>query len=127
MDKNKDLLEYYQKELKWDPPFAELLTKYSPQGLEGYLTMRESIQNGPLPAKTRELLFTILDSMDDEKSGAKAHAAAAIEAGLTVEELTEAFMIVTIVKGINVLCKTGVEAIKAAEEKSDELQNGKKL
>ena len=127
MDKNKDLLEYYRKELKWNPPFAELLTKYSPQGLEGYLTMRESIQNGPLPAKTRELLFTILDSMDDETRGAKAHAAAAIEAGLTVEELTEAFMIVTIVKGINVLCKTGVEAIKAAEEKSDEIQNGKKL
>ena len=32
-----------------------------------------------------------------------------------MEELVEAFVIVTIVKGINVLCKSGVEAIKAAE------------
>lgn len=30
-------------------------------------------------------------------------------------------IIVTIVKGINVLCKTGVEAIKAAEKRSQEL------
>ena len=83
--------------------------------------MRESIQNGHLPKKTRELIFTILDSIDDEVSGAKAHAVAAVEAGLTIEELTEAFVIVTIVKGINVLCKTGTEAIKAAENRLNEI------
>jgi hypothetical protein len=33
-----------------------------------------------------------------------------------MEELVEAFVIVTIVKGINVLTKTGAEAIKAAEQ-----------
>lgn len=115
------MLDYYRNELKWNPPFAELLTKYAPQGLEGYLTMRECVQNGPLPAKTRELIFTILDSMDDEVSGAKAHAVAAIEAGLTIEELTEAFVIVTIVKGINVLCKAGTEVLQAAEEKYKEI------
>jgi len=83
--------------------------------------MRESIQNGHLPGKTRELIFTILDSLDDEVTGAKAHAIAAIEAGLTMEELVEAFVIVTIVKGINVLCKTGVEVIKAAEQRFQEM------
>lgn len=74
-----------------------------------------------MPKKTRELIFTILDSLDDEVSGAKSHAVAAIEAGLTMEELVEAFVIVTIVKGINVLCKAGVEAIKAAEKRSQEI------
>lgn len=123
MDKNDDLMEYYRNELKWNPPFAEILSKYSPNTLEGYLKMRQSIQEGPLPAKTRELLFMILDSLDDEVSGARAHAAAAVEAGMTVEEITEAFAIVTIVKGINVLCKTGVEAIKEAEKKVAELQS----
>lgn len=118
MKSSEDILQYYKEVLKWNPPFAEILSKYSPDGLSGYLEMRESVQNGPLPNKTRELIFTILDSLDDETSGAKAHAIAAIEAGLTMEELVEAFVIVTIVKGINVLCKTGVEAITAAEEYS---------
>ena len=126
-DETKNILDYYRKELKWNPPFAEMLTRYAPDGLKGYLTMREAVQNGALPKATRELLFTLLDSMDDEVSGAKAHAAAAIEAGLTMEELTEAFLIVTIVKGINVLCKTGTEALQAAEEKSLELKNTDKL
>lgn len=116
-----DILNYYENELKWNPPFAEILSKYSPDSLNGYLVMRESVQNGHLPKKTRELIFTILDSLDDEVSGAKAHAAAAVEAGLTIEELVEAFVIVTIVKGVNPLCKTGVEAIKAAEKRLEEI------
>ena len=33
--------------------------------------MRESVQDGYLPNKTKELIFTILDSLDDEVSGAK--------------------------------------------------------
>lgn len=33
----------------------------------------------------------------------------------------EAFVIITIAKGINVLCKTGVEAIKAAEKRLQEM------
>lgn len=126
MDKCESILKYYKEELKWNPPFAEILSEYSPNGLEGYLVMRQSVQNGHLPKKTRELIFTILDSLDDEVSGAKAHAVAAIDAGLTMEELVEAFVIVTMVKGINVLCKTGVEAIKAAEERSNELKSSQK-
>ncbi|MDF2880354.1 MAG: hypothetical protein K0R54_911 [Clostridiaceae bacterium] len=123
MDKTDDLLKYYKEQLKWDPPFAEILSKYCPDGLNGYLTMRQSVQNGHLENKTRELLFTILDALDDEVSGAKAHAVAAIEQGLTLEELVEAFVIITIVKGINVLCKTGVQAISAAEKRYNEINN----
>lgn len=126
MDDFKGILNYYKDELKWNSPFAEAISKYSPDGLKGYLVMRESIQNGHLPKKTRELIFTILDSLDDEVSGARAHAVSAIEAGLTMEELVEAFVIVTIVKGINVLCKTGVEAIKSAEERFQEINTTNK-
>ncbi|WP_407309630.1 carboxymuconolactone decarboxylase family protein [Desulfosporosinus sp. SB140] len=122
MEKSKDILRYYREELKWEPPFADILSRYSPDALEGYFTMRKSVQDGELPKKTVELIFTILDSLDDEASGAKAHAVAAIEAGLTVKELVEAFNIVTIVKGINVLCKTGIDAIKAAEERFNEMK-----
>ena len=121
MEDVESILDYYKNELKWNPPFAEILSKYSPNGLKGHLVMRESIQKGHLPKKTSELIFTILDSLDDEASGARAHAVAAVEAGLTMEELVEAFVIVTIVKGINVLCKTGVQAIEAAEKKYKEM------
>lgn len=121
MEKGKDILKYYKEELKWDLPFADALSRYTPDALEGYFTMRKSVQDGELPRKTVELIFTILDSLDDEVSGAKAHAVAAIEAGLSVKELVEAFNIVTIVKGINVLCKTGISAIMAAEERYNEL------
>lgn len=116
MDKIEKMMEYYNKELNWNPPFAEALSKHSPDALKGYMMMRDSVQNGKLPKKTRELLFTILDSIDEETDGAKAHSVAAIEAGLTVEELVEAFVIVTMMKGINVMCKSGVEVINAAEE-----------
>jgi len=102
MEKSSELLKYYKEELKWDPPFADVLSRYSPDTLDGYFTMRKSIQDGELPAKTRELIFTILDSLDNEVSGARAHAVAAIDAGLTVKELVEAFSIVVMVKGINV-------------------------
>ncbi len=125
MNDLENILNYYKNELKWSPPFAEILSKYSPDSLNGYLVMRESVQNGHLSKKTRELIFTILDSLDDEVSGAKSHAVAAIEAGLTMEELVEAFVIVTIVKGINPLCKTGVEAIKAAEKRLEEINLAK--
>jgi alkylhydroperoxidase/carboxymuconolactone decarboxylase family protein YurZ len=121
MNDFEGILNYYKDELKWNPPFAEVLSKYAPDGLKGYFVMRESVEKGYLPKKTRELIFTILDSLDDEVSGAKAHAIAAIEAGLTMEELVEAFTIVTMVKGINVLCKTGVEVIKAAEKRFEEI------
>lgn len=121
MEDLEHILNYYKNELKWNPPFADMLSKYSKDGLKGYLVMRESIENGHLPKKTRELIFTILDSIDDEVSGAKAHAVAAVEAGLTMEELVEAFVIVTIVKGVNVLCKTGVKAIEEAEKRFKEI------
>lgn len=121
MDNFDEILKYYREELKWNPPFAEALSKYAPEGLKGYLMMREGVQNGHLPKKTRELIFTILDSLDNETSGAKSHAVAAIEAGLTMEELVEAFVIVTIVKGINTLCKSGIEAIEAAEKRYKEI------
>lgn len=122
MDQIEDLLGYYRNTLHWDPPFAQILSRYAPDGLKGYLGMRNAVQNGALPAATREMLFSILDSIADEESGAKAHAAAAIRAGMTMEELTEAFLIVTIARGINVLCKAGAKALRAAEEEAEKLQ-----
>lgn len=39
----ENILNYYKDELKWNPSFAEVLSKYSLDGLKGYLVMRKSI------------------------------------------------------------------------------------
>lgn len=123
--KAKTYLNTIRKTLNGIHRLQRFLSKYSPEVLEGYLTMRKSVQGGKLPKKTAELIFTLLNSLDNELSGAKAHAVAAIDAGLTVEELVEAFNIMTLVKGINVLCKSGIDAIKAAEKRYNEIIQGR--
>jgi hypothetical protein len=35
-------LNYYKAELNWNPPFAEILSKYAPDGLKGYMVMNEN-------------------------------------------------------------------------------------
>ena len=57
-----------------------------------------------------------------EVNGAKAHAQAAIENGLTVNQLVEGFVIAVMVTGITTMCKAGVEAVKAAKAKAEELE-----
>ena len=118
---NNDLLKYYKEKLKWNPEFASILEEYNPKALEGYLMMRSSIQESSLDEKTRELVFTILDSLDNEVEGAKSHAKIAIEAGLTVKELVEVYSILILVKGINTMVITRCEVIKAAEERYNEI------
>lgn len=125
-NETSELLRYYREELNWNPPFAAAMEQYTPAALDGYLKMRQAVNDGALPKKTVELLFTILDSLDDETTGAKAHAVAAIDAGLTMQELVEAFNIVALVKGINVLCKSGSEAIEAAAQHAKRKEQGGK-
>lgn len=123
-DRETDFLEYYEKELGWAPPFVKVLAKYSPGALDGYLTMRKEVMHEPprgaLPRKIKEMLFTILDCVTGEVNGAKAHARAAVDAGLTTEELVEGLVIAVMVTGIPTMCKAGVDAIGAAEERIKE-------
>ena len=72
---------------------------------------------GALPKKYKDLIFTILDCVSGEVHGAKAHAVAAVDSGLTMKELVEGFVIAVMVTGIPTLCNLGVQAINAAEER----------
>jgi len=124
MNREEEIIQYYEKELGWVPSFVKVLAKYSPGSLDGYLTMRREAMKEPpagaLPIKIKEMLFSILDSVTGEGNGAKAHAKAAIDAGLTMEELVEGFVIAIMVTGITTMCKAGVDAINAAEERFKE-------
>jgi alkylhydroperoxidase/carboxymuconolactone decarboxylase family protein YurZ len=119
--REKETIRYYKKELGWVPPFVKVLAKYSPSSLDGYLTMRRAVMKEPpqgaLPMKIKEMLFSILDSVTGEVNGTKAHARAAIDAGLSMEELVEGFVIAIMVTGLPTMCKAGVHAINAAEER----------
>jgi alkylhydroperoxidase/carboxymuconolactone decarboxylase family protein YurZ len=116
---NDDAVLHYEKELGWVPPFVRLLAEHAPEALDGYMAMRKAVlqepPEGALPRKTKELLFTILDSVMGEQSGAKAHARAAVDAGLTMRELAEGFAIALMVTGITTLTKAGAEAMTAAQ------------
>ena len=45
MDDSESILKYYKDELKWNPPFAEILSKYSPDGLK-WIFGNASISSG---------------------------------------------------------------------------------
>ena len=120
MDQKEDAtIRYYQQELGWDPPFVRVLAKYSPDSLDGYLAMRRSVSKAPpegaLPKQIKDLIFSLLDCVAGDVNGAKAHAVAAIDAGLTMSGLVEGFVIAAMVTGIPTLCNMGVQAIDAAE------------
>lgn len=119
-EKEVEIIRYYENELGWVPPFVEMFAKHAPGPLEGYMVMRRAVMEDPpkgaLPRKTKEMLFSILDSVTGEANGAKAHARAAIAAGLTPEELAEGYAIAVIVTGITTMCKGGADSIRVAEE-----------
>jgi len=123
-EKEELAIRYYEKELGWVPPFVKVLAKYLPGSIDGYLTMRREVMkdapDGALPKKVKEMLFTILDCVARDINGAKAHARAAIDAGLTMEELVEGLVIAIMVTGIPTMCIAGVEAVHAAEERFNE-------
>jgi alkylhydroperoxidase/carboxymuconolactone decarboxylase family protein YurZ len=124
--KEEATIRYYEQELGWVPPFVRVLAKYSPGSLDGYLAMRRAVSRTPpegaLPKKIKDLIFAILDCVAGDANGAKAHAVAAIDAGLTMNELVEGFVIAAMVTGIPTLCNLGVQAIDAAEARLEAKQ-----
>jgi alkylhydroperoxidase/carboxymuconolactone decarboxylase family protein YurZ len=116
----QNVAQYYERELGWVPPFVRIMARHTPGALDGFVTMRRAILQEPpagaLPRDVKEMLFTILDCVTGEVEGAKAHARAAIDAGLTLDELAEGFVIAIMVTGITTMCKAGVHAFAAAEQ-----------
>jgi alkylhydroperoxidase/carboxymuconolactone decarboxylase family protein YurZ len=85
--------------------------------------MKDSTEGG-LPRTVKEMLFSILDAVTGESTGAQAHARAAVAAGLTPAELAEGYAIAVMVTGITTMCKGGADSIRAAEEEQKERQCG---
>src|SRR5690349_21561412 len=109
---------YYRSNLGYIPPFVEILARYNPDALRGFLTIRESVMKSPpegaLPPTFKEIIFVILDCTRSNSEGAEAHARNFVKLGGKVPELVEAIVIASYVTGLEVLVNVGAKAIKAA-------------
>lgn len=100
------------------PPSYETLIEHAPQVFAGYgmirdFVMRTPENGGALDLKTKELIFTLLDTLAGHKDGAISHAKVAMKNGLTMPELVEGLVQVVMVGGIPTWNSVGVEVIAA--------------
>ena len=104
------------------PDSFKLLLAHAPDAFAGYGLIRSSLmKDGALDLKTKELIFTLLDTVIGATEGAKAHAANAIQLGLTVEQLSEGLVQCILAAGITTWNITGKAALLHAIEVRDEL------
>lgn len=103
------------------PPAYEVLIEHAPQVFAGYGLIRDFVMRAPedggaLDLKTKELIFTLLDTLAGKKEGAIAHARVAMKNGLTMEELIEGLVQVIMVGGIPTWHAVGVDVVAACKE-----------
>ena len=102
------------------PDSFATLARVAPEAFDGYSRMREWAMRlppeGHLPLKYKHLLFVVMDALHDNQHGALLHTRAAIDAGLTLGELTEAMVIMLMLHGVNTWGKQGRYIIEYAEK-----------
>lgn len=103
------------------PPNFSLLAEHAPAAFAGYGLMRAHVMRdrgdgGALDLKTKELIFSLLDTLAGQTTGARNHAVAAMKLGLTLEELAEGLVQVLMVGGITTWNVTGAEVMRHCAE-----------
>lgn len=94
---------FYRNQLGEVPPSVECALRTVPDELLGYMALRNALQqrvDGPgLPAKYASLVFAVLDVADRNYDGALNHARAALNHGLSWDELLHGLVQTWIVRG----------------------------
>ena len=102
------------------PDQFQLLQKHAPAAFAGYGLMRSALMQdrpkGALDLKTKELVFTLLDTLHGDLNGALSHGLAAVKLGLTLPELAEGLVQVLMVGGITTWNNVGQKVMRACEE-----------
>ena len=102
------------------PEQFQLLQKHAPAAFAGYGLMRSALMqdrpNGALDLKTKELVFTLLDTLHGDLNGALNHGLTAMKLGLTLPELAEGLVQVLMVGGITTWNNIGQKVMRACEE-----------
>ncbi|MDA4129846.1 MAG: carboxymuconolactone decarboxylase family protein [Thaumarchaeota archaeon] len=122
----KDIVDYCVQQYGSVPEEYELLGKYNPDALRGFITERESTTREPpegaLDMKTKELIITAIEIAVGKP--AILHARRAVELGATVQEVAEVVSINLWHRGMSSYVLSGKYALKAAEEQAT---SGKKV
>jgi alkylhydroperoxidase/carboxymuconolactone decarboxylase family protein YurZ len=102
------------------PDQFQLLHKHAPAAFAGYGLMRSYVMQerpaGALDMKTKELIFTLLDTLHGDPRGATNHGLAAMKLGLTPAELAEGLVQVIMVGGISTWNLVGQHVMRACTE-----------
>ena len=116
----EEFLNRFKREYGALPEHHAMLGKYSPRVLKAYYDMRGAVMDdsptGKLPKKMKELLAVAIMTVQGHSEGAWHHAKAAVRAGASVEEVQEAVLICLLFGGLPTYAKSGMNAVKAAEE-----------
>lgn len=107
---------HFQETLGHVPASVQALIDHAPGALAGYVALREFAYGGALDRRTIELLFAVLDVVEGHTEAAKAHAAEAMKAGLTVPQLAEALAVAMLVSGISTFAASGQHVLRRAAE-----------
>ena len=102
------------------PEAQRALIEYAPGFFAGYARAREWIyeEKGPghLDRAMKELIYVVLDVVNGSLEGAKIHAEAGLNAGLTSCQIAEACMQTIMVCGITTWGKTGAKLVEYVVE-----------
>ena len=112
-----------------DPLGYEILSRYRPEVLHGYITLRKAAKNNPravLSDAMRELIIVAIECARTKVNGPPTgHAIRAIHAGATVEQVAEVVSLCILIGGMLTYQESGKHALKAAEQTALELAAGK--
>jgi alkylhydroperoxidase/carboxymuconolactone decarboxylase family protein YurZ len=116
----KDIVDYCVQQYGSVPESYELLAKYNPDALRGFILERESTTRvppkGALDMKTKELVLTAMEIAVGKP--AILHAKKAVELGATVQEVAEVVSLCLWHRGMSSYVLSGKYALKAAEEQA---------
>ncbi len=99
------------------PEFMELWGKESPETMQAFFNLGDTLQNsGGLDAKTFQLVYIALQASRGAVGSVAAHAAFAKKAGVTRDEMRGAVLMSLMVAGVNGVADCLVAAMKAYDD-----------
>lgn len=111
-----DVKAYLVHEFGTPPAWSQWLQAFAPSLLHAYLALRQVVlSDGVVPRKFKELLTMVLNAVDNNIPGTRAHGSAALRYGATVQEVLGALAAAIPVCGI-IVWINGTEALASLLE-----------
>jgi alkylhydroperoxidase/carboxymuconolactone decarboxylase family protein YurZ len=128
---DNDIKEYLMEKFGRIHPAFEVMDRYNPELLKGFVTMRRATlkpkdaPEGALPEKIKELIIVAVEVALGRGEGGKSHARRAVRLGATAKEVEEAVELCTWLAGWSTWVDCGMDAVLAAEDEERKMKEGK--